>query len=114
MAMNLDYLYQVADNNEAFIAELLSVLRKNLVEFPVAMQQAFDTQQWEDLRNIAHKFKSCVAYAGIKEFNHALIALELSEENNLTPAQIQSNLQVVCQFAKQMLAEIDQLLVKYH
>lgn len=114
MAMNLNYLYQVADNNEEFIAELLSVLRKNLVEFPVAMQQAFDTLQWSDLRNTAHKFKSCVAYAGIQDFNQALIHLELSEENGLTPEQIKDNLQTVCRYSEQMLAEIDQLLVKYN
>jgi HPt (histidine-containing phosphotransfer) domain-containing protein len=112
--MNLDYLYQIADNNEEFVAELLAVLRKNLIEFPIAMQQAFDRQQWDDLRNTAHKFKSCIAYAGIQEFNQALILLELSEDQALTPLQIKENLQKVCHYSKQMLAEIDQLLVKYN
>lgn len=111
-AMNLDYLYQVADNNEAFVAELLAVLKKNLAEFPPAMQQAFVGQQWAELRNIAHKFKSCVAYAGVEDFNKALINLELSEENGLTIAQIAENLQKVYRYSEQMLAEIEKISVK--
>lgn len=110
--MNLDYLYQVADNNEEFVAELLAVLKKNLTEFPPAMRHAFEARKWNELRNIAHKFKSCVAYTGVQEFNQALICLELSEENNLSPAQIEENLQTVYRYAAQMLAEIEQLSVK--
>jgi HPt (histidine-containing phosphotransfer) domain-containing protein len=112
--MNLDYLYQIADDNEEFVVELLVVLRKNLIELPIAMQQAFDAQQWQELRNTAHKFKSCVAYIGIQDFNRALISLELSEENGPSPHQIKDELRTVCHYSKQILAEIEQLLVKYH
>ncbi|MCS7018781.1 MAG: Hpt domain-containing protein [Cytophagales bacterium] len=111
--MNVDYLYQVADNDEGFIVELLAVLKKNLLEFPPAMQQAFSNQRWEELSNIAHKFKSCVAYAGIQDFNQALVELELIKEHHLSLTQIAEKLQKVFRYSEQMLAEIEQLLVKY-
>jgi len=86
--LDLSHFYDIAEGNEDFVKKLLLILQKNLNEYPPQMQSLFDKKSMLALRELAHKFKSCIAYTGADEFNKLLVDIETSEVDNLSEVQI--------------------------
>ncbi|MCS6967046.1 MAG: Hpt domain-containing protein [Cytophagales bacterium] len=107
--ITLDYLYQIAGNDSTILNELFSTLRKNLLELPPEIQLAAQQQQWEQLRNAAHKLKSCVAYIGASELHQILVEIEHNSSNSFSPIELEEKVKQVNDWANQILAELNKI-----
>ena len=79
--LNLDNLREIADGDETFIVEVLTVFLKKEAEYAGALKKAIKTQDMEMLRQITHKIKSSISVLGMDEFRQNLHYLEKGVEN---------------------------------
>ena len=59
---DFSYIQDIAGGqNEAYYT-LLKIVSKNLDEYPPQIAEAHQQQDWETMKALAHKYKSCTAY----------------------------------------------------
>ena len=94
MTANLDFSYinDIAGGEKEPFFNLLRIVSKNLNEYPPQIELAFQEQEWEDLRKLSHKFKSCTAYLSFPELNDILVELEYAKENDMADEDIASRI----------------------
>ncbi len=108
--IDLSYVEDIADGNEDFVQQLLTVLKKNLQEFPAKMRNEFDKADWYALRETAHKFKSCTAYMGVEKFNQLLLDIELSQENEVEKDELDAWVKNIQLYAENLEKQVSQII----
>ncbi|TAD99127.1 MAG: Hpt domain-containing protein [Bacteroidetes bacterium] len=108
--IDLTYVYDIANGNQAFVLKLLGILQKNLRDFPIQMTQEFEKKDWHSLRETAHKFKSCTAYTGVENFNHTLKEIEISAEENRLPEEIHKLLLLINEYSLVLNTQVSQII----
>lgn len=86
--IDLVSFYEIVDHQEPLILNLLRILHKNLLDYPIQMKQDLQNHDFLALAELAHKFKSSTAYVGLSQFNHVLNLIEYALPNRAEPAQI--------------------------
>lgn len=81
--LDLSQIYDIVDNEEAMVLNMLRVLAKNLKRYPKELHELLEQGELKTLREVAHKFKSSTGYAGVPQFNANLTAIERSVEDGL-------------------------------
>lgn len=107
-ALDLSYIREIVDNQPEMMLNLLSILEKNLQEYPEKMQQEWERGDLKALRESAHKFKSCTAYTNLDAFNEALSVIESSEENGISSQELKAQLEAVVLRSEDILEQIRQ------
>lgn len=81
--INLSYLKQIADGNDTFIIEMIEMFLNKTPEAIAEMNASLKSQNWEALRQTAHRIKPSFAYIGLSGTQSVLGEIEkLSEEAN--------------------------------
>lgn len=102
MTTNLDfsYIHDIAGGQAEPFLNLLKIVSKNLNEYPPKLKEAFENESWEQLRELAHKYKSCTAYLNFPELNEKLVELEFAKENSLEKPAINEILETVVKYSR--------------
>ncbi len=85
--IDLSYLQQIGGDNPAFIMQMIEMF---LQKTPVAleeMNEKFNQQNWEDLKNIAHRIKPSYTYIGLGRIHKMLAEIE---DNSSTKTNLES------------------------
>ena len=64
---NLDYLKMLSDDSESFFREFIELFLRNTPETLAELRKQTDIQNWEGVRQAAHKVKPSLNYMGMKE-----------------------------------------------
>ena len=108
MLTNLDYLKSITEANDAMMRELITIFKEQVAELSVALKDAYDKQDWDNLSKLAHKAKSTVAVVGINDLAAELKNLELwahERKNTESYAKIVEKFIFVCKEALNELKE---------
>jgi PAS domain S-box-containing protein len=73
---NLDFLREISDGNEAFFKEFIQLFLKTAPQAIIDLQSSHKQENWELLRQAAHKVKPSFNYVGLKELNQAAARIE--------------------------------------
>lgn len=73
---NMQFLKEISENNEQFYREFIQMFLANTPNSINEMVKANDTQNWEALRQAAHKVKPSFNYVGLKDLNVAAAKIE--------------------------------------
>jgi HPt (histidine-containing phosphotransfer) domain-containing protein len=76
MTINLSYLSEVSGNNAEFITQMIELFLQKTPEALEEMNERFRQQNWEELRNIAHRIKPSYTYVGLAEIHKMLAEIE--------------------------------------
>jgi CheY-like chemotaxis protein len=76
MTINLSYLREVSGNNAEFITQMIELFLQKTPEALEEMNERFRQQNWEELRNIAHRIKPSYTYVGLAEIHKMLAEIE--------------------------------------
>ncbi|MFN8165318.1 MAG: response regulator [Bacteroidia bacterium] len=108
--INLNYLKQIADGNDAFVAEMIEMFINKTPQALEEMAENFRKQNWEELKRIAHRIKPSFGYIGMSDIQSALARIEvLSEEHNDAEQvnqlihTVEESTRVVCDLLKKEL-----------
>ena len=74
--IDLSYLKEIADGNNAFIIEMIEMFLQKTPEALEEMNASFQKQNWEELRLIAHRIKPSYSYVGLPEIQIMLSEIE--------------------------------------
>src|SRR5207247_2105405 len=74
--IDLSYLKQIAEGNDAFIIEMIEMFLQKTPEALEKMNESFQEQNWEELRHIAHRIKPSYSYIGLPEVQLVLSEIE--------------------------------------
>ncbi len=74
--INLEYLRQIADNDAATLRVMIETLLNDTPGELVNLRKAYEERSWDDLKSVAHKMKSTIAYLGIKQVQDTIKSLE--------------------------------------
>ena len=88
LPISFSRIEDIAGGNPDFIRNLLGVLVKNLQEFPGLLAKLQQEQNYPELAEQAHKFKSGISYIDCAPFTECLMRLETSQERELPPERI--------------------------
>ncbi|MCS6833887.1 MAG: hypothetical protein NZ521_09960 [Flammeovirgaceae bacterium] len=78
--IDFDYVYEVCGQNKPFAHNLLRVIYKGLSEYPKKILTYWENKDEFQLKEMAHKFKSSIAYLYFDEFDNTLDAIENNSE----------------------------------
>ena len=81
---DFSYIQDIAGGQNEAYYNLLKIVSKNLEEYPPQIAEAHQQQDWETMKALAHKYKSCTAYLNFPQLNEALTALEHSQTQQLS------------------------------
>jgi signal transduction histidine kinase/HPt (histidine-containing phosphotransfer) domain-containing protein len=74
--INLTYLKSIAGDNDEFIIQMIEMFLQKTPEALEEMEKKFKEQNWEDVRNIAHRIKPTYTYVGLSDIHKMLATIE--------------------------------------
>ena len=74
--INLTYLKQISGDNQSFYIEMIETFLSLTPEALEKMNECIHKQNWEELKNIAHRIKPSYAYLGLKDVQTTLTKIE--------------------------------------
>jgi CheY-like chemotaxis protein len=78
---NLTFLRQLADNNETFFKDFISLFLQNAPQTISDLTTSLENKDWNGVRQAAHKIKPTLSYLGMKESHLAAIKIEENSKN---------------------------------
>ena len=109
--IDLSYIEDIVEDNPEMLVTLLEMLLDNIKEYPEKMASEFHSEDFYQLKETAHKFKSCTAYTGLVEFNEVLTEIERSDEWNLTNTEVEEKVNFIQAAAKKVQAQVEEKLI---
>lgn len=106
--IDLTYLRKLSNENIAFIRSMATAFCGQSPIFLEQLEQAAHNNDWETLRNVAHKMKPTVGMMGMSEAEQLLAALEELENETIDVIKIKKQLdqlERICQEAFVELAD---------
>ena len=100
--VNLQYLKDTADGNNNLISEIINIFLNQTPEFLIKLDQASGSQNWNEVKTIAHKMKPTVSYVGISALTDTIKKIEDYSEQKVNLKEIPSlinNLKNICETA---------------
>jgi signal transduction histidine kinase/HPt (histidine-containing phosphotransfer) domain-containing protein len=74
--INLTYLKSIGGDNPEFIIQMIEMFLQKTPEALEEMDKKFAEQNWEDVRNIAHRIKPTYTYVGLSDIHKMLATIE--------------------------------------
>jgi hypothetical protein len=108
--IDLSYIEDIVEDNPEMLVTLLEMLLDNIKEYPDKMSSEFHSEDFYQLRETAHKFKSCTAYTGLVEFNEVLTQIERSEEFNLSNSDVEEKVNFISTAAQNVQLQVEEKL----
>jgi signal transduction histidine kinase/DNA-binding response OmpR family regulator len=73
---NLTFLRQLADNNETFFKDFISLFLENAPQTLADLESSLEKKDWNGVRQAAHKIKPTLSYLGMKDAHQAAVIAE--------------------------------------
>ncbi|MFM8432074.1 MAG: response regulator, partial [Bacteroidota bacterium] len=109
--INLTYLKQISDGNDAFIIEMIEMFLNKTPKALEEMNEHFKRQNWEELRQIAHRIKPSFTYIGLPDIQKALAEIErLTADSSKEPATVSQLLGRVDTASRSVFQQLQQEL----
>ncbi len=111
--ISFERIIEITDADPTLMKRLLSILEKNLKDYPEEIQKSFEAQNFKAMTELAHKFKSSVAYLELSSFDTLLAEIEYSQTNGLTTpeiAKLVAQIQTLAHEISQVVAQKKQSL----
>lgn len=86
--INLNYLKQIAEGNEAFIIEMIEMFLNKTPEAISEMHSHFRNKNWEEFKKVAHRIKPSFGFMGMQEIQQALSKVELMSDSELREPEV--------------------------
>ncbi len=102
--VDLSYLEMMSDGDDFMKKTMLDMLIEELPAEVLKLRQAYLEQNAEDLKQVAHKMKSTLAFVGHAEMTHANAALEDIGRDNADLQRASTHLTVMETYAPRVLA----------
>ena len=85
--INLNYLKQISDGNDGFIIEMIEMFLNKTPQALEEMNEHFKSQNWNELRMIAHRIRPSFTYIGLPDLQKKLGEIErlTSSPENVSP-----------------------------
>jgi CheY-like chemotaxis protein len=99
--INLTYLKQIADGNDAFVIEMIEMFINKTPMALEEMTENFRKQNWDEIRKIAHRIRPSYGYIGMSDIQNTLLKIETLSEDHRDPEQVNSLIQEVESFTRQ-------------
>ncbi len=106
--VDYSHIFEVCGNDAGFVFNLLSVITKGLAEYPRRLEMARQDQKWDEIREIAHKFKSSIAYLYHQEMDELLDDIEMSAEKGTSPQDIYKLIDRALVLVELIKSDVDQ------
>ena len=110
LKVDLDYIYNISDNDRDFIKEMLTTFVKITPGSVDGINNAFETKNWKEIGRIAHKIKPSILLLGIDEFSNMVRELEYITKNEIDMDSISVKISLLNKYSLEALADIDDLL----
>jgi len=78
--INLDYLFEIADNDKTIIKELTDVFADQIAEFRDDTATAIEEKNYDYIKKLVHKFKSSLRTFGMNNIAQELENIESNPE----------------------------------
>ncbi len=108
--INLNYLREISENNESFFKDFINLFLKNAPVSISEMEAALQQNDWEKLRQSAHKIKPSLSYLGMKEIHLAAVSIEENAKKQINLTEIPALLSKIKTTCKKAFAELEQEL----
>lgn len=109
--IDLSYLKQIADGNDAFIVEMIEMFLNKTPQALEEMNSYFQEQNWQELRQIAHRIKPSFTYIGLPDIQKTLAEIErLTIEPPQEPQTVNALLVKVDQVSGSIFTQLQQEL----
>jgi len=100
--INLDFLKEISENNDQFFIEFIQMFLQNTPASISEIENAISNQNWEAIRQAAHKMKPSFNYVGLKELSGISAKIEDLAKRNEDMEMIKTNIEQikkVCEIA---------------
>src|SRR6185369_13884798 len=108
--IDLSYLKEIADGNDAFIIEMIEMFLQKTPEALEKMNESFQKQNWEELRLIAHRIKPSYSYVGLPEIQITLAEIESCSHTKTDLEKIPQMISQVQQTSKSAFKDLEKEL----
>ena len=109
--IDLSYLKQIADGNDAFIVEMIEMFLNKTPQALEEMNTYFQEQNWQELRQIAHRIKPSFTYIGLPDIQKTLAEIErLTIDPPQEPQTVNALLVKVDQVSGSIFSQLQQEL----
>jgi CheY-like chemotaxis protein len=85
---DLSFLKQLAENNDSFFKDFICLFLQNAPETVDELVTALAKEDWEGIRQAAHKIKPSVSYLGMKDIQQAAAKVEENAKNQTNLSDI--------------------------
>jgi HPt (histidine-containing phosphotransfer) domain-containing protein len=86
--INLTYLKQIAEGNDAFIIEMIEMFLNKTPEALEKLNESFKNRNWKEVKQIAHKIKPSYGYIGMPDVQSALAQIETLSDTEAQPEKV--------------------------
>lgn len=107
---NLTFLRQLADNNESFFKEFISLFLQNAPETIKDLETSFEKKDWNGVCQAAHKIKPTLSYLGMKESHLAAVKTEENAKNQKNLDEIPELIEKIKKACDKAYLELEQEL----
>ncbi|MBK9320234.1 MAG: response regulator [Bacteroidetes bacterium] len=100
--INLGFLKEISENNDQFFVEFIQMFLQNTPASISEIENAISNQNWEAIRQAAHKMKPSFNYVGLKELSGISAKIEDLAKRNEDMEMIKTNIEQikkVCEIA---------------
>lgn len=108
--INLSYLNDLADNDQDFIHEILSIFRTHTPAELEKLETARLAEDLQAIKSIAHKLKSSAANLGMSETQALFIRIETAVRTQEDYALISDMITEVIGQCREAIVEVEKIL----
>ncbi|MFY0651825.1 MAG: Hpt domain-containing protein [Cyclobacteriaceae bacterium] len=110
MRVDLDYLYNICDNDREFIKDMLLTFNKITPESVDGINDSLESKNWKELGQLAHKIKPSVLLLGIEEFSSLIKEIEHMAKNEEELDQMPTKVSLLNNYTSEVIADIQDLI----
>lgn len=103
--INLEYLYEIADNETDFVKEIINDYLSNVPAQFVELEKSIATQDLESTRFNAHKMKSAFQFMGVQTLVELSQQMEKAEDKDAVTIYNQ-NIELMKPIVESVLVEL--------
>ena len=108
--IDLNFLTKLADGNTEFVKKMLEIYLKQTPENLFALEQSLVTQNYDELRSVAHKMRSSVPYVGLYEAEKLLEKIEYEAKQKINVENFESIVREITKLCEDSLVQVKEQL----
>ncbi|MES2513566.1 MAG: ATP-binding protein [Bacteroidota bacterium] len=111
--VNLAIIKERAEGDISYIKEMINMFIQLMPEYVDELNELYESRNWEELSNQAHKMKTPVAYFGVNELRELLIKIEINAVNEtINEQELKQMVQKIKKLVSVSIIELKTELIK--